>query len=78
MSSTRLTSFLVCLGLAWILQAGSVRAGTTTATELVYAREVGSLGTLYDIPAGNGIGRVMGVLRQARLRELLPEAHLER
>ncbi len=65
MSSTQLTSFAVCLSLAWLLQAGNIRASTTTATELSYAREVGALGTLYDIPAGNGIVRVMGVLRQA-------------
>ena len=65
MTSTRLTSFAVCLSLAWFLLAGNVWAGTTVATELVYAREVGTLGTLYDIPAGNSIVRVMGVLRQA-------------
>ena len=65
MSSTRLNSFVVCLGMACLVLAGNVRAGTTMATELTYAREVGALGTLYDIPAGNGIGRVMGVLRQA-------------
>ena len=65
MSSTRLTSFIVCLGLACLMRVGNARAGTTMATELTYAREVEALGTLYDIPAGNTIKREMAVLRPA-------------
>jgi len=65
MSSTRITSFLVGLTLAYLTLGSNALAGTTTATELTYAREVGTSSTLYDILAGNSIERVMDVLRPA-------------
>ncbi len=65
MNSTRITSFVICLGLACLMLTGNALAGTTTATELKYATEVGVADTVYTIPAGNTIVRVMAVLRQS-------------
>ena len=65
MTSTRITSFVICLSLACLMLTGNALAGTTTAKELTYATEVGVANTVYTIPAGNTIVRVMAVLRQA-------------
>ena len=52
MNSTRIISFTLCLGLACLLMMGNALAGTTEATEVKYAREVGGANTQYVIPSG--------------------------
>jgi len=65
MHSTRIISFTLCLGLACLLLMGNALAGTTTATEVDYATEVGAAGTTYDLPtaAAGTVDRLMNVLR---------------
>ena len=65
MNSTRIISFTLCLGLACLLMMGNALAGTTEATEVKYAREVGGAGTQYAIPAGNSIVRTLSILPSA-------------
>ena len=63
MTSTRITSFVICLGLACLMLTGSVLAGTTKVTaEVPYAREVGKANRIYTLPA-NTVTRTMSVLR---------------
>ena len=63
MHATRFIRLVVSLGMACFILTGSALAGTTTATEVTYAREVGTAGTIFTIPAGNSIGRSMDLLR---------------
>ena len=50
MNSTRIISFTLCLGLAFLLTMGDALAGKTEVTaEVSYAREVGGAGTRYVI-----------------------------
>ena len=66
MNSTRIISFTLCLGLACLLMMGNALAGTTKVSEEIeYAREVGSSGTQYVIPAGNTIVRTLAILPSA-------------
>ena len=65
MNSTRIISFTLCLGLACLLMMGNALAGTTEATEVKYAREVGGAGTQYVIPTGNSIVRTLSILPSA-------------
>ena len=65
MNSTRIISFTLCLGLACLLMMGNALAGTTEATEVKYAREVGGAGAQYVIPTGNTIMRKLSVLPSA-------------
>ena len=65
MNSTRITSFVICLGLACLMLTGNALASKTVATEVTYAQEVGALKALYITPSGNTITRTMTVLRQA-------------
>ena len=66
MNSTpfRLTWFAAaaCLGLASFMLTGNVLAGTTTTTEVTYAREVGKDDAIYTLPA-NTAERAMNVIR---------------
>ena len=53
----------VCLGLACLMLTGrGALAGTTTATEATYAREVGTPGATYTLP-GTTATRTMNVIR---------------
>ena len=65
MNSTRIISFTLCLGLACLLMMGNALAGTTEATEVEYAREVGEAGAQYVIPSANTIMRKLSVLPSA-------------
>ena len=66
MSSTRFTRFAVSFGMASLILTVSALAGTTTATEVTYAREVGEADTKYVIPTGNSIMRKMSLLPSER------------
>jgi len=63
MHSTRFTRIAVWLVHVCLILTGNALAGTTTATEVTYAREVGATDAVYTIPAGNSIERAMFVLR---------------
>ena len=63
MNPTRFTRHAVTLGMACLILTGTALAGTTTVTEVTYAREVGRDDTVYTIPAGNSIERAMSLLR---------------
>jgi hypothetical protein len=52
-----------CFGAAFALLAGSALAGTTTATAIAFARELGQANQVYVIPAGITIIRGMGIAR---------------
>ena len=59
----RLTWFAVCLGLPCLMLTGNALAGTTTATEVTYAREVGTINALATIPGAVSMTRALAVLR---------------
>ncbi len=63
MNSTRIKWFAGCLTLVGLMLTGNVLAGTTTATEVTYAREVGVSNAVYHLPAGNTVARLMNVVR---------------
>lgn len=65
MNSTRITSFVICLGLACLMLTGNALASATVATEVTYAREVGATNAVYVAPSTNKITRAMTVLRQS-------------
>ena len=65
MTSTRITSFVICLGLACLMLTGNALASKTVATEVTYAQEVGALKAVYITPSGNKITRAMTVMRTA-------------
>jgi len=62
MYSTRINSFGVCFVLVCLVLTGNALAGTTTATEVTYAREVAATNAVFTIPAGNRIERSMFTL----------------
>ena len=64
MNSARITSFVICLGLACLLLTGNALAGTIKATEVTYAIEVSGADVVYTIPA-NAITWEQDVLRVA-------------
>ncbi len=63
MNSTRIRLFSVCLTLVGLMLTGNALAGTTTAAEVTYAREVGTTNALVTIPGAVLMTRVVGVLR---------------
>ena len=63
MTSTRIRLFAVCLTLVGLILTGNALAGTTTATEVTYAREVGTTNALVTIPGAVFMTRVVAVLR---------------
>ena len=62
MNSTRLTRFAVSVGMACLILTGNALAGTTTATEVTYAREVATAGLVYTLPV-NVNTRLMNIVR---------------
>jgi len=65
MNSTRITSFVICLGLTCLMLTGSALAGTTTVVaEVNYSRETGAAAAVYTLPA-NTVTRAMNVVRDA-------------
>ena len=65
MNSTRLTRFAVSVGMACLILTGNALAGTTTATEVTYAREVATAGLVYTLPV-NVNTRLMNIVRGDR------------
>jgi hypothetical protein len=65
MRSNRVLSLALCLGVIFLTLVGSALAGTTTAADINYARELGALNVAYTIPAGNTIVRNTSVIRSA-------------
>ncbi len=62
MNSTWCTRFAVSLGMAYLILIPAL-AGTTTTTEVTYAREVGTTNALVTIPGAVFMTRVMAVFR---------------
>ena len=63
MNATRFTGFAVCLGLACLMLTENALAGTTTTTEVTYAREVGKDDAIYTLLPANTAERAMNVIR---------------